>query len=61
MKTIFINIISRYRQEESGATAVEYGLLIALISFTIMAVVFSIGEDLEGLFLTLKNYIASVL
>lgn len=61
MKTIFINIISRYRQEELGATAVEYGLLIALISFTIMAVVFSIGEDLEGFFLTLKNYIASVL
>lgn len=35
-----------HRDEERGATAVEYGLLIALIAGVIIAVVVLLGPDL---------------
>ena len=46
-----MNFISRYLTDESGATAVEYGLIGASIAVAISATVFLIGEDING-FLT---------
>ncbi len=36
--------------EESGATAIEYGLIAAGIALAIIAIVFIIGNDLAGFF-----------
>ena len=36
--------------EESGATAIEYGLIAAGIALAIIAIVFTIGNDLAGFF-----------
>jgi pilus assembly protein Flp/PilA len=38
------------RADENGASAVEYGLLVALIAAVIVTVVFTLGETLQGVF-----------
>ncbi len=38
------------RHDDSGATAVEYGLILAGMSILILVAVFSVGDALEGLF-----------
>ena len=38
------------KMEERGASAVEYGLLIAGIAALIVAVVFIFGETIQGVF-----------
>lgn len=45
MKTI-INLL----KNESGATAIEYGLIAALISVAIIVAVSAIGTNLQGTF-----------
>ncbi len=37
-------------QDESGASAVEYGLLVALIAVVIIAAVTTLGNNLNGVF-----------
>ena len=38
------------KMDERGASAVEYGLLVAGIAAVIVAVVFLLGDTLEGVF-----------
>ena len=45
----------RFCREETGATAIEYGLIAAAISVAIVAVVFTIGTDLKTSFTTIKT------
>lgn len=42
-------------QEEKGATAVEYGLLVGLIAVAIILTVTLLGGKLNGLFQTITN------
>jgi pilus assembly protein Flp/PilA len=42
--------IERFLKDESGATAIEYGLIAGLISVVIAASVTTIGTDLQALF-----------
>lgn len=42
--------IQAYKNNEDGATAIEYGLLAAFISLAIIAAVIAFGEDLAALF-----------
>jgi Flp pilus assembly pilin Flp len=44
--------IKRYRFDESGATAIEYGLLAAMITVVLVGI-FSTGEATEALYETL--------
>ncbi len=37
-------------QSEQGATAVEYGLMVALIAIVIIVAVAALGTNLSGLF-----------
>jgi pilus assembly protein Flp/PilA len=46
MKTLF----SRFLKDESGATAIEYGLIAAGISVAIIAVVNGLGTKLNTTF-----------
>ena len=39
-----------FMQDEEGATAVEYGLLVALIAAAIIFTVQSLGTTLDGVF-----------
>ena len=43
-------IITRFAKDESGATAIEYGLIAALISVVIIGVLSTIGTNLTSKF-----------
>ena len=42
--------LSALRREERGATAVEYGMLVALIAAIIVAVVAILGTEIKAAF-----------
>ncbi len=44
------NVIKRFLRDESGATAIEYGLIVALIAVVIIAAVTTVGTQLDGKF-----------
>jgi pilus assembly protein Flp/PilA len=50
-----MNIFARFAQDESGATAIEYGLIAALISVGIIAAVSTLGNGLRDTFTSLNN------
>jgi pilus assembly protein Flp/PilA len=45
-----MNIFARFAQDESGATAIEYGLIAALISVVIIGAVSLLGTNLNTTF-----------
>jgi pilus assembly protein Flp/PilA len=47
-KASLAKITKRFVREESGATAVEYGLMVAAIAAVIITIVFSIGFKLNN-------------
>ena len=49
------NLIARFVQDESGATAIEYGLIAAGISLAIIAVVNGLGSNLNAKFTSINN------
>ena len=44
------NLFADFAENESGATAIEYGLIAALISVAIIAVITTIGTSLTATF-----------
>ncbi len=42
--------ISKFMSDESGATAIEYGLIAALIAVVIIAAVTALGTNIESTF-----------
>jgi pilus assembly protein Flp/PilA len=49
------NLIARFVKDESGATAIEYGLIAAGISLAIIAVVNGIGTSLNTKFTSINT------
>ena len=49
------SLVSRFVKDESGATAVEYGLIAAGISVAIIAVVNGLGAKLNGTLLNMSG------
>ncbi len=47
--------ISHFFQDESGATAIEYGLIAAGIAVAIIAVVQGLGSKLVSTFTSVQN------
>jgi len=41
-------VLSRFVSDESGATAIEYGLIVALIAVVIIGAVTTLGANLNG-------------
>jgi len=49
------NLVKRFAKEESGATAIEYGLIAAGISVAIIAVVQGVGTNLKATFASVQS------
>ena len=49
------NLVSRFVKDESGATAIEYGLIAAGISLAIIAVVNGLGSNLNTKYTDINN------
>jgi pilus assembly protein Flp/PilA len=50
-----MNLISRFIRDESGATAIEYGLIAALIAVVVITGIRSVGTNLSGVFTTVAG------
>ncbi len=53
------NLVSRFVKDESGATAIEYGLIAAGISVVIITAVNLVGTNLNGVFNTIAGKLAA--
>ena len=49
------NLLSRFSNDESGATAIEYGLIAGLISVLIVTALVLLGPKLQGVFTTITT------
>ena len=49
-RRMFMNLVRRFVNDERGATAIEYGLIAAGISVAIIAVVNTLGTNLNTTF-----------
>ena len=47
--------LSRFRKDQSGATAIEYGLIAGLIAVVIIGAVTTIGTNLTATFTNIGN------
>jgi pilus assembly protein Flp/PilA len=48
-------LISRFVKNDSGATAIEYGLIVALIAVVIIGAVTTVGTNLRTKFNTIAT------
>ncbi len=53
------NLVSRFVKDESGATAIEYGLIAAGISVVIITAVNLVGTNLNEVFNTIAGKLAA--
>ena len=52
-----MNVFARFAADESGATAIEYGLIAALIAVVIITAVTAVGTALSTTFTTVSSKI----
>lgn len=55
MKTLLLH----FAQDESGVTAIEYGLIAALIAVVIITAVTAVGTDLKAVFTTVATSLSA--
>ncbi|MBY8606216.1 MAG: Flp family type IVb pilin [Burkholderia sp.] len=51
----FIQQVGRFVRDEDGVTAIEYGLIAALIAIGIIAALSTVGKDLKTVFSTIAD------
>lgn len=56
-RDLMTKIFARFLKDESGATAIEYGLIAALISVAIIGGATSLGTKLSTQFTNLGSYL----
>lgn len=54
------NLFARFAKDESGATAIEYGLIAGLIAVVIIGTVTTLGTDLSALFGRISGALTTV-
>jgi pilus assembly protein Flp/PilA len=54
-----MSLVERFLREETGATAIEYGLIAAGISIVIIAAVNGVGAQLQATFSSISSQLAS--
>ena len=55
------NLVKRFAKDESGATAIEYGLIAAGISVAIIAVVQGLGTQLKTTFTSVTTALSTAI
>ena len=54
-----MSVLQRFLRDDSGATAIEYGLIAAGISVAIITVVNTVGSQLEATFNIINSDLAA--
>ncbi len=55
-----INILKKIGKDESGATAIEYGLIAALVSVAAIGALTAMGSSLDAMFSTVSTTLKTV-
>lgn len=55
------SVLSRFVHDESGATAIEYGLIGALLSIAIVAGASQLGKAIGGKFSSVASQVSNVM
>jgi pilus assembly protein Flp/PilA len=55
------HLLRRFRDDQQGATAIEYGLIIALIFLVILSALTAFGGSSSGIFNTAMNAIRAAM
>ena len=55
-----IDILKKLRTDESGATAIEYGLIAALVSVAAIGALTAMGGSLQSMFETVSKSLTTV-
>jgi pilus assembly protein Flp/PilA len=50
-----MTLITTFIHDDQGTTAVEYGLIAALVSVALITILGALGENLVGTFTTVAN------
>jgi len=53
------NLFARFAKEEDGATAIEYGLIAAILSVAIIAAVGGVRDELNATFTSVSGELAA--
>ncbi len=53
------NVFARFAKEEDGATAIEYGLIAAILSVAIIAAVGGVRDELNNTFTEVSGQLAA--
>jgi pilus assembly protein Flp/PilA len=51
----FFKLMNRFNREEDGATAIEYGLMVALIAVALITIVTTLGTDVGATFTAIST------
>jgi len=54
-----MRFVGKFLRDENGATAIEYGLIAALISVVIITAVTLVGSNLSGVFNSIATALSS--
>ena len=54
-----MNMIARFAKDESGATAIEYGLIAALVAVAIIVALQALSSQLNSTFTTVSGKLSS--
>ncbi len=54
-----LTILTRFLQDDSGATAIEYGLIAALVSVAAIGALTALGGSLNTLFTTVSSAVST--
>jgi pilus assembly protein Flp/PilA len=52
------SLVTHFVQDESGATAIEYGLIAGLVAVAIITAVTTVGTNLTSVFTTIQTKLA---
>lgn len=50
-------LLNNYLCDESGATAIEYGMIAAGIALAIVVTIGLVGGDIDAMFVTIQTFI----
>jgi pilus assembly protein Flp/PilA len=54
------SLVARFAKDESGASLVEYGMLLALIAVVCIGVVTGLGETVSDVFSTINTDLVKI-
>ena len=52
------SLIKKFYKDESGATMVEYAIMVALIAIAVAATVILVGQEMETMFSAVRDCLA---